>query len=72
MHFVVVVIYRNSPFVRQHQNVSKGQTRDMIAVWERASERQGAIWEEPDGTLHSISVIYQNQNLKSDTPSYIF
>ena len=39
----------------------KDRQGDMIAVLEnKLSERQGAIWEEPDGTLHSISVIYQN------------
>lgn len=61
MHFfVVVVIYRNSPFVRQHWNVSKDRQGDIIAVLEnKLSERKGAIWEEPDSTLHSISVINQ-------------
>ena len=39
----------------------KDRQGDIIAVLEnKLSERRGAIWEEPDGTLHSISVIYQN------------
>lgn len=38
----------------------KDRQGDMIAVLENKLSEQGAIWEEPDGTLHSISVIYQN------------